>query len=926
VQLNFNLSPAPTAILQGYVRNLGDTAIAGAIVTITNGPVAPDTTDNNGFYRFPAVPVGHNAVVSAMAIGYSAGLDSITIQSGTNNLDFALGRTESFEFNNGGYSGSGVWEWGIPAEGPPGAHSGIKCWGTILAGMYPDNVDDNLYSVQIPVSSSDSRLEFWHWYDTEATWDGGNVSVSTDNGATWTLIYPDGGYPDPSVYALDDQPGYSGANGAWALASFPLTGYGGRTVKFRWRFSSDGSIVDYGWYIDDVSITTPEPPNISFDPSFYNVSIDPGNTTTRPLNIHNTGAGPLNYSLVPETFTLRLVDGRMIPVRMTPVPPESRQALAEIPAGSPKPEAKAEPLYPPMILGQGGPDTFGHRWIDSDEPGGPTVNWIDISGIGTPVTLTDDSNVGPVSIGFSFPFFENNYSQLYICSNGMLTFGSGSNVYQNTGIPGSGAPNNFLPIFWDDLDPGSGGTVRYYFDSGAQRFIVSFDHVLLYRSGGSTGDLNFQAVIYPSGVIEYNYATMNPGLGVLTSATVGIENAAGGDGLQIVYSAAYIHNNLSIRISKGWLLASPSGGTIDPGNSAVATITFDATSLDQGTYNGNLNLDSNDPDQPNIDIPVTLNVGSGGTPDIVQTPASINDTLYQGQNANHILKVKNMGTGPLTVSFNETASWITMSPGPFDIQPGDSLLETVGLNATGLNPSVYNANISTTSNDPDTPTISTPVTLTVLLSGAPDIDVTPTSFADTVQEGNTIVRNLYIGNVGTALLHYGVHDNRAWITVTPDTGNVPVSQTDTVQVTFSALSLTPGTYTGQVNVNSDDGDESLITLPVTLLVSGGGGGCVYIPGDINDSGTLNGIDVTYGVGYLKGGAPPPYSCECTPGNTWYVAGDFNATCSLNGIDITYAVTYFKGGPEPQPCPDCPPLPILMPAGTEIDNGERISGE
>jgi len=81
--------------------------------------------------------------------------------------------------------------------------------------------------------------------------------------------------------------------------------------------------------------------------------------------------------------------------------------------------------------------------------------------------------------------------------------------------------------------------------------------------------------------------------------------------------------------------------------------------------------------------------------------------------------------------------------------------------------------------------------------------------------------------------------------------------------------------------------------------------CQYIPGDINGNGAFNGIDVTYGVGYFKGGNVPPYSCNCN-GSTWYVAGDVNGNCSFNGIDITYAVSYFKGGPAPIPCPQCPP--------------------
>ena len=84
------------------------------------------------------------------------------------------------------------------------------------------------------------------------------------------------------------------------------------------------------------------------------------------------------------------------------------------------------------------------------------------------------------------------------------------------------------------------------------------------------------------------------------------------------------------------------------------------------------------------------------------------------------------------------------------------------------------------------------------------------------------------------------------------------------------------------------------------------GGCSYIVGDVNNNGAFNGIDVSYSVTYFKGGPPPPYSCECTPGNTWFVAGDVNGNCSFNGIDVSYMVGYFKGGLSPIPCSQCPP--------------------
>jgi hypothetical protein len=115
-------------------------------------------------------------------------------------------------------------------------------------------------------------------------------------------------------------------------------------------------------------------------------------------------------------------------------------------------------------------------------------------------------------------------------------------------------------------------------------------------------------------------------------------------------------------------------------------------------------------------------------------------------------------------------------------------------------------------------------------------------------------------------------------------------------------------------------------------------GCSYVLGDINGNGVANGIDVTYGVGYLKGGSVPPVNCgtpvgPCPEASPFYAAGDVNGSCVFNGIDITYYVTYLKGGAALNSCISCPPAgtALLAPAAVpnqahQIDAGNSVSGE
>jgi hypothetical protein len=73
-----------------------------------------------------------------------------------------------------------------------------------------------------------------------------------------------------------------------------------------------------------------------------------------------------------------------------------------------------------------------------------------------------------------------------------------------------------------------------------------------------------------------------------------------------------MEDGLAVKISSGldWLLLDAYTGTIEAGQSNNVLATFDATSLDAGMYNAQIIAHSNDPAQPSITIPVTLEVAA----------------------------------------------------------------------------------------------------------------------------------------------------------------------------------------------------------------------------------------------------------------------------------------------------------------------------
>jgi subtilisin family serine protease len=746
IPLDFNLVAAQPAIVQGNVRSGTGDAVEGAEVKLINTPLPPETTDASGFYRFEEVPSGALYYIEIRATDYNKGFDSLLVQSGIiNQHDIEIWPVESFEQLSGGFVGGNVWQWGNPTYGPDSAHSGTKCWGTILSGSYPNLVQDTLKSHTVFVESQTAVIQFYHWYQFEDYYDGGNLIISTNSGLTWNLLYPSGGYTNNDIVGLNHQPGYSHISNGWEMVSANLGVYYHNNITIGWRMGSDASVVKAGWYIDDVSFIgciPPPPPQLEYYPLSFTEIINPGTIETRELYLNNPGLGPLNYQLSGIPLNLR-------PNRNG----SNQQLLGYIRNDTHKPEPDSAPYYTPVSCSHGGPDAFGYLWKDSDEPRGPRYNWVDIANIGTSLSLGDDDYAGPINLNFDFPFYDSIYSSIYVGSNGIISFGRGSSSTNNTALPNDALPNNLIAIWWDDLNPASGGKVYYYSDLENNRFIVSFIEIPNYQYYYGTGSLTFQAILYPTGKITLQYQFMDPGSDPdsLHGATIGIENILGDDGLQVAYNANYVHNEHAIVLSRNWLNVGPKNGVILPGGSDTAAIVFDANYLDGYLYSGNINIQSNDSSNPSVNIPVTLSTGPGGNPIIDFSGNRLVDSLSVDSIGTIYLKVFNRGTGILAAEFGTYGTWIQFNGGPYYIAPSDSVAIPIHINSAGFLPGIYNGIINYISNDPLMPEGNLEVELVVL---APNILLSIEYLSDTLNINQRSSKTFIISNDGAGKLNY----------------------------------------------------------------------------------------------------------------------------------------------------------------------------
>ncbi len=352
----------------------------------------------------------------------------------------------------------------------------------------------------------------------------------------------------------------------WTQFTYPVAS-GSRT--FKWSYTKDGSVStgdDAGWvdYIEFPTLGEPAHPIVTVAPASIEETVAPGDIEQASITLGNVGDADLEYSL-----GIQYNDG--------------------------------------PAAGFGGPDGFGYSWVDSDYAGGPVYDWYDISGIGD--VVGEGGNFGPFPLGFGFSYYGEIFDSIRVGTKGWLSFTSASGTYANQAIPNALEPNNMLAPFWDDLSPNFGGAVYYFADAGNDRFIVQWDAVWHFPDGPAE---TFQAILNADGSIVYQYHTV----AVDDVCTVGIENAAGTDGLQVIYNTGgYLHDGLAIRFavesSLAWLSVAPSSGTVVPQGDVLIDVTMNAANLDEGVYYADLSVTTNDPANPVVLVPVTLTVTTG---------------------------------------------------------------------------------------------------------------------------------------------------------------------------------------------------------------------------------------------------------------------------------------------------------------------------
>lgn len=247
------------------------------------------------------------------------------------------------------------------------------------------------------------------------------------------------------------------------------------------------------------------------------------------------------------------------------------------------------------VAGVVGPDTFGYTSVNVPLQSLEILNTTGAQSL--TFSNTDDGNVS-IPLGTnSFNFYGQTYTgsnQLYVGTNGMVTFGQGSNAYTNGNLA-NGLTYNSTTIYpptiaplWSDLIKGTGSPQALYRlddlngDTIPDRLIIEWNQVWHYSS--SPSGITFQAVLQLNtgntpGQMLFNYPDLDTGDGNSNgaSATVGIRaNGQGASNLQISLNGS----GTQVGANKAILVSVPTVSSIsrlDPNPASDGIIHYQVT-------------------------------------------------------------------------------------------------------------------------------------------------------------------------------------------------------------------------------------------------------------------------------------------------------------------------------------------------------------
>lgn len=172
-----------------------------------------------------------------------------------------------------------------------------------------DSINDEKLTLNtaIALGATPPPLSFRHWYNTESTYDGGVLEITTDNGVTWSDMQANitaGNYNalmDTSTILKRRRAWTGGTSNKFIKTKVNLTPYANKNIKLRFRFVTDLGTAYEGWYVDDIAIKSQAV--VEMQSNLYNSS-NVGVLSTDTIAIIQTACSPIMINTDPTNVNV----------------------------------------------------------------------------------------------------------------------------------------------------------------------------------------------------------------------------------------------------------------------------------------------------------------------------------------------------------------------------------------------------------------------------------------------------------------------------------------------------------------------------------------------------------------------------------------------------------------------------------------------
>jgi hypothetical protein len=209
---------------------------------------------------------------------------------------------------------------------------------------------------------------------------------------------------------------------------------------------------------------------------------------------------------------------------------------------------------------------------------------------------------------------------------------------------------------------------------------------------------------------------------------------------------------VGLLIGANWLTEQPTDGGIEADSTLDIDVNVKTKGLVDGDYQATIFVASNDPDEPEVSVPVSLHVT--GVPGLAVSPDTLDyGEVFIGVTAKDTLIVSNAGTALLSITgISSDRAEFVADTAKFDLAPGKQ--QAVVITFRPDTTLAFSGGLTITSNDPQRPSV------TVALAGKgvipPAIAVAPDSLRADLFTGNAATQVLKMYNHGGSDLAFNI--------------------------------------------------------------------------------------------------------------------------------------------------------------------------